>query len=913
MLCRLSSLLLVFLPLPALGQPVEPAKPQPAVRTDRHGDPLPPGALARLGTTRFRHQGKVNFVGYSGDGALLATAGTDALRIWDARQGKEIHSLALKPSMVRRFRFQTGPAALISGDGKTILTGVDDGDCSVIDVATGKVRRTFQVHQGGQAQFGGGNLAQNILSHDGRYLLIVEADQFGNGTSKINVWDTSAGKSLYQLTPKKKGQALATAAISPDGKSLLAFEGGQPNDKKDPGKATLRFLDMVSGRELRALDGPIPAGGDVKFTPDGKGLLMRGASPSIRLIDAGTLKELRSFSAKQGNARGMLLSGDQKSLFVAGANHVVHYDFLTGKELRGFPVSAAPNERFFGRMQQLSQFSMAVSPDGKTLAIPALATVAFWDLQTGKEIQTWQGQRDRIESVAFAPDGKRVLTGAADAGVYLWDVASGERLRDFVLKTPVQDNNNFPGQQMGLFHVRSAFSPDGKSVAGLRWGEKLHLWDTAGDKPARELGTAKGHCAFAFSADGKSLALLGPDGLELWDPATGKQRRSFAAPQSAAPQFGRGAQQIFSTAFSPDGRLLVSAIFQVEQGDGSLKTQVDFLELASGQKRMRFEARSDIASEDAVDFGAIMSALDTFIASFAFAPDGNGLAEAGFSNIKLRSLQSGKELRSFGGKQVVAASAHFSPDGAMLVAGKLDGSIRLWDVTTGTVLADFPAHDSPVTTLAFSPDGKLLATGTKDASVLVWEWDYIRKHATAAAPQATPVAHQRLWANLASEDAAKAYEAIKAMAGAPGDSVAFLKGKVIPVPPVDPGYVKSLLADLDHKQFAVRGKAEKALHKLGDLAAQPIRDQLARSSSLEMTRRLEKLSKALDAQVASAEVLQSLRAIEVLERIGSPAARRLLEQLAGGAAGHRVTEQARMALERMARRAGAGVRRRAAN
>jgi WD40 repeat protein len=672
-------------------------------------------------------------------------------------------------------------------------------------------------------------------------------------------------------------------------------------------KPELHFWDIATGQEVRSVASPLASVGELKLTSDGKSVFVRDGGASVRLLDAGTLKEVRQFAAKGGNARGLLLTPDQKSLFVAGNSQVTQYDVQTGKETRSFPVAAAPGlEQFLGPFQRLSQFSMAVSPDGTTLALPSLSTTAFWDLRTGKEMQSRQGHRDRIDSVAFAPGGKQVLTGSADSGLYLWDVAGGLRVREFVLKPPVAVNNNFPGrEQMNLFHVRGAFTPDGKRVAGLRWGDKLHIWDAASGKLAPELGAGKSYNAFAFSADGGHLALLGPEGIELWNPAAGKKLRSFGSAPPANPQLAGLEQQASSAAFSPDGRLLATAAFKVEMNDASMKAQVDYLELASGQKRMHFEVRSDIASVMGIDFSSIMAALDSFVASFVFAPDGGTVAEAGFSSVKLRSLRTGKEIRAFAGKQITAATALFAPDGTMLLAGKQDGAVRLWDVATGTVLLDFAAHQSPVAALAFSPDGKLLATGARDSSVLIWDWDYIRRQATAPEPKPAPVAHERLWADLASDDAPRAFAAINALAASPGETAAFLKSRLRPVPPVEAQHLQSLLADLDHQRFAVRKKAELALEKLGDLAGKAIKDQLARSPSLETTRRLEGLVKKLDGLMPTPEVLQALRAIEVLERIGSHEARQVLDRLAHGAAGHRVTEQARLSLRWLAKRGSA--------
>ena len=107
--------LLIVPGIPALGQVPQSPKPE-AARMDRYGDPLPAGAVTRLGTTRFRHQGAVGFAGYSGDGALLMTAGTDGLRVWDARAGKELRKRDLKQPGMRRFPFQPAPSVLLSAD-----------------------------------------------------------------------------------------------------------------------------------------------------------------------------------------------------------------------------------------------------------------------------------------------------------------------------------------------------------------------------------------------------------------------------------------------------------------------------------------------------------------------------------------------------------------------------------------------------------------------------------------------------------------------------------------------------------------------------------------------------------------------------------------------------------------------------
>jgi WD40 repeat protein len=938
--------LLALLALPARSQDSPAQKKQPAVKLDQAGDPLPAGAVARLGTTRFRHQNLVSFVGYSGDGGLLVTlSGESSLRFWDARSGKEVRRLELKVNR-RRFMFGGAPAVLLSGDGKTLVFGVEEGDCTVVDVATGKTLKEFKLARadGGRNRFGDEFISADQLSHDGRLLLIVDGD--GGGGGKLSVWDTSTGKPVRQLDPKDKGDSFAAATLSRDGKTLVCVEGQNQNDKKPdkgevPGKPQIRFIsltDSKDGKVARSIPSPDDFIGELALTADGKYLLVgdgggrnrrngRNAQTS-RLVDAATGKEVRRFSAKEGLLRGVFLSPDHKTLFVACFKQITQYDLKSGNELRAFAMPPPQQIDDFSPYGRSNRFSLAIAPDGRTLAVPAEATVAFWDVQTGKELPVDQGHRNRIDSVAFGPVpvgaglSLRVLTGSADGGLFLWDCGtdlnpSYRRIREFVPKTRAPDEEparrGGGGERIDLFRVRGAFSPDGKTIAGLWWGDKVYIWDAASGQLKHQLGDSRGHTSFSHSPDGRFIALAGVDGtIGLWNAEAGRRVKTLGLEPKAEPMdperdpdFDRFGQGAYSTVFSADGRMLIAGGMQM--APRGLNVQIKYLEIASGQERLNFQTRMNFEGGGGqIAFDSITSALDSFVVRFMFTPDGKSIVEAGFSNVKLRNLRTGAEIRAFGGKHVAANTALFSPDGKMLIAGKHDGTLRVWDVDSGTVLVDFPAHPSHVTALAFSPDGKRLASGARDAGLLIWDWDYIRRRALAGNPQSPPVLPDPLWEDLARKDASAAYSAVKSLAAAPSETVAFLKARLRPVPPVAPQQLKKLLDDLDNAQYATRQKADDTLQKLGDVAAQAIKDRRSNSPSVETARRLEALQKKLDAQVIPLDVLQSLRAIEVLELIASPEAREILNGLANGAPGHRITEEAKGSLRRLAPKAAAG-------
>ena len=129
--------------------------------------------------------------------------------------------------------------------------------------------------------------------------------------------------------------------------------------------------------------------------------------------------------------------------------------------------------------------------------------------------------------------------------------------------------------------------------------------------------------------------------------------------------------------------------------------------------------------------------------------------------------------------------------------------------------------------------------------------------------------------------------------------MALLRQRLQPAKGAEPKRIAQLVADLESKQFKVRDTAMRELAKLAELAAPAIQKALTVSLPLDSRRRLEGLLNQLDSATLSAETLRQMRAVEVLEAIGSPEARALLEGLAGGIAEVRQTREARAALQRL--------------
>ena len=485
---------------------------------------------------------------------------------------------------------------------------------------------------------------------------------------------------------------------------------------------------------------------------------------------------------------------------------------------------------------------LTYAPDGKTLAIGG-TRIRLCEPHTGKEkgrLGTGYGNT-RFQSLALSPDGRLLAAGAGEESVRLYEVATGRLL--WVADIAVDP---------------VAFSPDGAVLATGGRGTDIWLWDVASGRELRCLrrGAKRPPIAFglAFSPDGRKLAASGAP-VTVWDVQTGARLRAFE---------GKAA----SVAFSPDGRLLAAAggdppaVGPFGEDDWRQALPVVYLwDAATGKERRRWK-------------------WDPW-------------AGIGFEPFKPPPLDTPR------GGRVVNVVA-FSPDGKSLFAGGTDPAY-LWEVATGRERLRFPGQGVSCCSVAFAPDGRTLAMSDGESGVGVWDLltRSLPQKAKAGAPD--PKELDRQWAALADEDAARAFGAVQSFAAFPGASLPDLRERVRPFA-VESARMAELVRDLDHNAFPVREAATKELAALGELAEPVLRNVLDRQPTLEARRRIEPLLQRIEDGRLPPEQLRQLRAIEVLEHIGNAEARRVLENLAQGAPGFRLTREAWSSLERLGRR-----------
>jgi WD40 repeat protein len=834
-----SALLLTPSTRAASGPKTPSAPPRVVARTDASGDALPPAALSRLGSLRFYHGGRAQALAFLRDGKTLLSAGDGVLRAWNTTTGKEVPLPFSAPRSLTGFT--------LSPNGRLLATISEDGILRVFDLKTGLIARQWSLPAG----------HGNALAFSADNALVAWVD----ATSKIHLHDLTTDRDLRTLAGHE--HAPQSVAFSADGKKLasVAWREG------------IFLWDLVTGKRLRRYAAitdraNLWASNGVFFSADRRCLLATANDGAIVCYDADYVEERYRIETSLAQANSLALSPDGKTFATGSSDGTVRlWQVATGKAVSVLPPGPSAT----------SAGNLAFSPDGKSLAVCMDSRIRLWDLVAGKELH----QRPTIATFAtagFSLDGQEVI--ALHAGALLRaSVRTGKIVQQFKLTG---------GSILG-----AALSPDRKLVAVARDDMPVCVLDVErGTERARMPFTYRREAALALTPEAQHLVGLGSEEtntIRIWTSLTGKDVATLKS---------EGRDTLFALAMSRDGRTL----YTVGQED----KQLFRWEVASGQRRGKFQLPDPkpvirhSGGRVVMWGGARFGNAGASRLPIALSADNRLLAVCRGEFLFVCNLRKERVLHALIGPNQPFSAVAFSRDGRLLAAGADDHLVRVWDLRTGKLSATLSGHRAGILQVDFSAAGDRLLSTSSDGTLLVWDVaEALRLPALAEKPE-VPRPLEALWADLASEDAAVAEKALLALEDRPAQTVALLTRTLRPVLPVEPERLTRLIAELDSNEQSVRDHASAQLKEIGEQGLPALR-KASESSSLEVRKRALQLLNHLDRAVVTGLSARPVRAVEVLERVGTAEARKLVRELAGGTAQARLTQEAQKALKRMRR------------
>jgi RNA polymerase sigma factor (sigma-70 family) len=641
------------------GAPV----PRPALPPERPDEraalPLPPGAVARFGSTHFRAEEGIT-AALSPDGQRLAVVGNSSVRVYEAATWRRLQTLA---EGLEISSWRSDQALAFSPDGQRLAFRDGVRYAHVWDLKTGQLVHRFDSGNADELR------SVCAFAPDG-LLALSDRDSF-------RFYDPATGKENRSVG------AARVVALSPDGKYFV-------RSTPDPAPIKLFLCETATGKDLHAFETPVQHWPTVTFSPDGKRLaLVAQDGSALEVWDADKRVLVKRLPAPEKThpeyrwryAGGLTPDGSEVWLALHSGD-VARWNATTFRELPRLKAGAdqAPKQ-------------LLPLPDGRTLLAPCdYDWVRVFDRATGRE-RTIPDRYGWDTYFALSPDGEFVATGDESGRIDLLDATTGKLVRTLrATGAPVQ---------------RLVFGPDGAVLGvgdGLPVGNRKNLdstvralWADGKALWARSAETAANVWSLyplGFTDEDRAVVAHYPDHVRTWNTRTGQEVYRLSV---------RGHHAVVC----PAGRFLASAdddavvVFDLRTGRQAKRIEIEPEKWA--QKPVPADARfawsADGLTLVTTRPGGRISVLDPVA--------GKERTRFTAHDLKLETLTEDPWWRN--GAHSVRALA-LSPDGKRLLASARHGRyVALWDTRTGKQLAKL-APGFPIDAAAFGPDGKSVFT-----------------------------------------------------------------------------------------------------------------------------------------------------------------------------------------------------------
>ena len=589
------------------------------------------------------HTQFVNSAVLSSDGRLVLSGSSDStLRLWDAASGREIRSFLGHSGEVEAVAF--------SPDGSRAASSSHDKTVRLWDVASGRLLHTF-------AQKGGGSFLQ--FAPDGRTL-------YAQDYKAILAYDMAAMSVGLQFNVTSSVDA---AALSGDGRILLIGDNS----------GTLHIMDTQTKQETHNLTGLMDAGFNVfkafAVSRDGKFGALSDSAKTLHLVDLNAGRELWKQTLKN-NPGALAISPDNHFIVTQITyENSQRFDLATGKVV---------DENYL-KMPYQSFSDFHYSPDGTRLLASMLSKkIGLFDADSGQPLQLFQGALDEKtlvfppKSSSNVPECVRLDRNAPDKGAEVVDLTNGRVLR-----------------------VLSGLPAD---VINTKFSSRGTWFWASNRKDYRVWNYATGERVASFTLDRQLLSGNLSDDATRFSAIDEKELHVYNA-KTGAELFHVPVGDLFASGvkWSPDGSLLAHKD----------STKVIVRDSQSGAEVARFTGHTSI------------------IGDFEWSPDSTRIATGSGdpfyadkdddSTIRIWEARSGRELLKMSGMTGLIDELLWSDDGETLASGGYDRTIRLWNPTTGALIGTGKGHTAIINHLSWTRDGKELISSGGDGTVRVWQ------------------------------------------------------------------------------------------------------------------------------------------------------------------------------------------------